>query len=368
MTKDYYDVLGVDKNASQDEIKAKFRELAKKYHPDVNAGSKEAEEKFKEIAEAYEVLSDPQKRKQYDATGSADFGGSTGGSSGSSNFNWQDFSHFDDINDIFNKIFGGGFGNSNDTFYGGYSNQPDLDIYIRVNTTLEDVYYGSSKQVKYKRNATCEACNGTGAVNGKLITCPTCHGTGQERITRGQGFFKVVSVTTCRTCNGRGKIPQTPCPVCKGTGYIPKIENITINIPKGADTNVKLRVSKRGNSFGGVTGDLYVVLYVQANSDIKRSGDNLYIKTSIDFPTAALGGEKEINLFKEKFKLNIPSGTQPDDVLRIKGAGMPHLNSHSSGDVLIVIKLEVPKHLSSKEKELIEELKGEPVKKSWFHL
>ncbi len=366
MAENYYDVLGVDKNASQDEIKAKFRELAKKYHPDVNAGSKEAEEKFKEVAEAYEVLSDPKKRQQYDATGSTDFGG---GSSGSSNFNWQDFSHFDDINDIFNKIFGGGGGfGSNDTFFGGYSNQPDLDIYIRVNVTLEDAYYGSSKQVKYRRNATCEACKGTGAVNGKLITCPTCHGTGQERVTRGQGFFKVVSVTTCRTCNGRGKIPQTPCPTCKGTGYIPKMENITINIPKGADTNIKLRISKMGNSFGGVTGDLYCVLYVQGNSSIKRSGDNLYIKTSITFPTAALGGEEEIQLFKEKFKLTIPPGTQPDDVLRIKGAGMPHLNSRGSGDLLVVTKLEVPKHLTSKEKELIEELKGEPVKKSWFHI
>ena len=146
------------------------------------------------------------------------------------------------------------------------------------------------------------------------------------------------------------------------------MENITINIPKGADTNVKLRVAKKGNSFGGVTGDLYSVLYVQGNSGIKRSGDHLYIKYSIDFPTAALGSEEEIPLFKEKFKLEIPSGTQPDDVLRIKGAGMPHINSRGSGDLLVVIKLEVPKHLTSKEKELIEGLKGEPAKKSWFHI
>ena len=363
MAEDYYKILGVDKNATQDEIRAKFRELAKKYHPDLNQGNQEAEEKFKQIAEAYEVLSDPQKRQQYDATGSAEFNG------GASNFNWQDFTHFDDINDIFSKIFGGFGGSSGGDFFGGgYTNQPDLDIYIRVNITLEDAYYGTSKSVKYKRDAMCDACNGTGAVDGKLMTCPTCHGTGQERITRGQGFFQMVTVTTCRTCNGRGKIPIKPCPVCKGTGTVPKMENISINIPKGADTNIKLRVAKKGNSYGGVTGDLYAVIYVQNNSEIRRSGDNLYVKHHIDFPTAALGGEVEVSLFKEKFKLNIPAGTQPDDVLRIKGAGMPRINSHGSGDLLVIIKLDVPKHLTAKEKELIEELKGEPTKKSWFHI
>ena len=368
MATDYYSVLGVDKNASQDEIRAKFRELVKKYHPDVNAGSKEAEQKFKEVAEAYEVLSDTQKRQQYDATGSTSFG--DGGGSTGSNFNWEDFSHFDDINDIFSKIFGGGGfrGGNSGGFYGGYDTQPDLDIYIKVNITLEDAYYGASKPIKFKRNAMCQACNGSGAEGGILITCPTCHGTGKERISRGQGFFNFVQVVVCRTCNGRGKIPKTPCKVCGGKGYIPKMENISITIPKGVDTNTRLRTQKLGNSFGGVTGDLYAVVYVQQNPNVRRTGDNLYVKESIDFPTAALGGTVEIPLFREKFNLTIPSGSQPDDVLRVKGAGMPKLTSHGNGDLLVVLKLQVPKHLSSKEKELIEELRGEPVKKSWFHI
>jgi molecular chaperone DnaJ len=367
MSEDYYNVLGVDKNASQDEIRAKFRELAKKYHPDVNSGSKDAEQKFKSIAEAYEVLSDPKKRQQYDATGSTAFG-DAGGASGS-NFNWEDFSHFDDINDIFSKIFGGGFsGGNTGGFSGGYDTQPDLDIYIKVNVTMEDAYYGTSKPIKFKRNAICDTCRGTGAEGGVLITCPTCHGTGKERMSRGQGFFNFVQVVICRTCNGRGRIPRTPCRTCSGRGYIPKIENISITIPKGVDTNTRLRTQKLGNSFGGVTGDLYAVVYVQPNPNLKRTGDNIYVKESIDFPTAALGGTIEIRLFKENFKLTVPPGSQPDDVLRIKGAGMPRLTSKGSGDLLFVLKLEVPKHLTSREKELIEELKGEPVKKSWFHI
>jgi len=367
MSRDYYQILGVDKTASQDEIRTKFRELAKKYHPDVNSGSKEAEQKFKEIAEAYEVLSDSQKRQQYDATGSTSFG-DAGGSAGSE-FHWDNFSHYDDINDIFNTIFGGGFRGGN---FGGSTSQSnsqaDLDIYIKLNVTMEDAYYGASKPIKFKRNATCETCNGTGAEGGILITCPTCHGTGQERISRGQGFFNFVQVAVCRTCMGRGKIPKKPCRVCGGKGYIPKMENISITVPKGVDTNTRLRTQKLGNSFGGVTGDLYAVIYVQPSPNIKRTGDNIYIKEGIDFPTAALGGNIEIPLFKEKFNLIIPPGSQPDDVLRIKGAGMPRLTSRGNGDILVVIKLQVPKHLTAKEKELIEELKGEPVKKSWFHI
>ena len=170
--------------------------------------------------------------------------------------------------------FGGG---NTGGFYGGYDTQPDLDIYIKVNVTMEDAYYGASKPVKFKRNAMCETCNGTGAEGGILVTCPTCHGTGKERISRGQGFFNFVQVIVCRTCNGRGKIPKTPCKVCNGKGYIPKMENISITIPKGVDTNTRLRTQKLGNSFGGVTGDLYAVVYVQQNPNIKRTGDNLYV-------------------------------------------------------------------------------------------
>ncbi len=357
MAKDYYAILGVDRNASQDDIKRAFRELAKKYHPDANPGNKEAEEKFKEIAEAYEVLSDPQKRKQYDETGTTDFNSGSG-------FNWQNFTHFDDINDIFNQFFGGNFG---DTFFGGYTNQPDLDIYLRVNISLEEAYYGTSKNIKYRRNAMCDHCAGTGSENKVLVTCPTCHGSGQERITRGQGFFRMVTVTECRTCHGRGKIPQKPCTVCHGTGTVSKNEDISVNIPRGADTNLKLRLKNMGNSYGGLTGDLYVVLMVSNPPGIKRSGQDIYMEHTIDFPEAALGGEEDIKLFKESYKLKIPAGTQPGEILKIKGAGMPRVNGHGSGDLNVIIKIEVPRHLTSKQKELLEEFRNEK-KKSWFHI
>ncbi len=361
MAKDYYRSLGVDKNASEDDIKKAFRTLAKKYHPDSTSEDKKvAEEKFKEISEAYEVLSDPEKRRRYDQTGSVDFG------QGRQDFTWQDFSHFSDFDDLFSRFFGGS--GAGDIFGGGFRNQgPDLDLAVRLKVTLSDVYYGETKTVKFRRNSICEVCNGTGAKNGKVKTCPTCGGSGQQRVVQGQGFFKMVSVTTCRTCGGTGKIPIETCQNCKGTGTIAVNDSVNVTIPKGAPDNVKIRFRGHGQSQGGRTGDLFVVLNIMDEPGITRRGNDLYITTEISFPEAALGTSVEVNLFREKIDVKIPAGTQPGEVLRVKNGGMPVMNSNSKGDLHVRVLVSVPKHLSSREKELIAELGNFGQKKhSWF--
>ncbi|BAB59628.1 haet shock protein [DnaJ] [Thermoplasma volcanium GSS1] len=365
MAKDYYKILGVDRNASEEDIKKAFRELAKKWHPDLHPDNKaEAEEKFKEISEAYEVLSDPEKRRIYDQTGSVDFGG------GGSNFNWDNFTHFSDINDIFNEIFGGNFGSD---FFSGFGNRQstrniDLDMYTNLDISLEEAYYGTEKRIKFRRNAICPDCKGTGAKNGKLITCPTCHGTGQQRVVRGQGFFRMVTVTTCNTCGGKGRIPEEKCPRCNGTGTIVVDEDITVKIPRGATDNLRLRVSGKGQSYDGRTGDLYVILRIKQDKNLQRINDDLLLDQKINFGQAALGADIPIQIFNEKYNLKIPEGTQPGDVIKIKGAGMPHLNGHGSGDLLVRINVEVPKRLTAKQRELIRELFDiKENHKSWFH-
>ena len=368
MAKDYYKTLGVERNASQEEIKKAFRALARKYHPDANPENKQAaEEKFKEISEAYEVLSDDSKRRMYDQTGHVDFGSG-------SNFTWQDFSHFNDfsdLSDIFSRIFGSNFGfGGSDSFFSGFGGRQEesLDLVTNIRVSLEDAYYGTKKTIKYRRNAECNVCHGTGSKTGKLTTCTVCNGTGQQRIVQGQGFMRMVTVTTCRTCQGRGKIPSDPCATCKGTGSLAVSENLEITIPKGAPVRLRLRIREKGQSHYGRTGDLYVVLNFMLDNTIGRSGDDLYIAQEISFPEAALGGERQVRIFKETFDLKIPAGTQPGDILKIKGAGMPRINGHSSGDLQVEARLVVPKHLTQSQKELIEKLMEEPAKKhSWLH-
>ncbi|AKA48954.1 molecular chaperone DnaJ [uncultured archaeon] len=367
MPRDYYEVLGVSKGASQDEIKKAFRALARKYHPDANPNNKEAaEEKFKEIGEAYEVLSDENKRRMYDQTGSVDFG------SGRQDFRWEDFSHFNDfgdLGDIFKTIFGGGGGGFGDSFFSGFHDSgPDLDMAVQIKVNLEDAYKGSKKSVKYRRNASCDACKGTGAKNQKLTTCKTCNGSGQQRVVQGQGFFRMVSVTTCHACNGKGRIPVEPCSVCKGNGSNPITEDLSISIPKGAVDNLRLRLKGKGQSHNGRTGDLYVILRVEEDRSIRRRNDDIIVDRSVSFPQAALGTDMDIDIFGNSYDLNVPPGTQPGEILRIKGAGMPRLNSKGSGDLLVRVNVEVPKHLNSKQKDLVKQLMEEfEKKKGWFH-
>lgn len=363
MAKDYYNVLGVEKNASQEEIKKAFRQLARKWHPDANPDNKElAEEKFKEIGEAYEVLSDDSKRRMYDQTGTVDFG------SGRQDFTWSDFSHFSDLNDIFNRIFGGGFGDSSNSFFGGFRNQgPDLDLYANVTVSLEDAYFGTRKTLKYRRNGQCEECRGTGAVNQKVKKCRSCNGTGQQRIVQGQGFFRMVSVTVCRECGGKGSVPIEICSACKGSGSEVLNENLDITVPKGAVDNLRMRIKGKGQAYNGNVGDLYVIVNVKGHPTIRRVNDDLLLAHEVSFPDAALGTDAEISIFNQKHSLKIPAGTQPGEVFRIKNAGMPHLNSRGSGDAVVTVKVAVPKKLNSKQKELIKELSEELNKKhSWF--
>lgn len=360
MAKDYYSALGVNKNASQDDIKKAFRQLAMKYHPDSTKEDKKvAEEKFKEISEAYEVLSDPEKRRMYDQTGSVDFG------QGRSDFTWQDFSHFSDFDDLFSRFFGGG-GTSD--LFGGFRNQgPDLDLAVNVKVSLSDVFYGETRTVKFRRNSICETCNGTGAKNGKVVTCPTCGGSGQQRYVQGQGFFKMVSVVTCKTCGGTGKVPVEPCPTCKGSGTVTINDSVNVNIPKGAPDKVRIRFRGHGQSQNGRTGDLYVIISIADEPGIVRRGNDIYMQQEISFPEAALGTELEMNLFRERITLKVPPGTQPGESLRVKGSGFPIMNSNSRGDLHVRIMVSVPKKLNAREKELIAELgQMSPKKHSWF--
>ncbi len=358
MAKDYYNTLGVSKEASQDDIKKSFRQLAKKYHPDSTSEDKKvAEEKFKQISEAYEVLSDPDKRRLYDQTGTVDFG------QGRQDFTWQDFSHFSDFDDLFSRFFGGG-----SDFFGGFRNQgQDLDLAIRVRVSLSDVFYGETRSVKFRRNSMCETCKGTGAKNGKVSTCRACNGSGQQRFVQGQGFFKMVSVTTCKTCGGSGKLPVEVCATCKGSGTVTINDTVTVNIPKGAPDNVKIRYRGHGQSALGRTGDLFVVVNVTDEPGITRRNNDLYIVHEISFPEAALGADDEINIFREKVSLKIPPGTQPGEVIRVKGHGMPVMNSTAKGDLHVRMIVKVPKKLNAREKEIIAEL-GQSVSKkhTWF--
>ncbi len=367
MAKDYYQILGVGKEATTDQIKTAFRKLARQYHPDANPNANETEkkateEKFKEISEAYEVLSDSQKRSMYDQTGSVEFG------PGRQDFNWQDFTHFSDFEDIFNRIFGGGGSGFSSDFFSGFRDAgPDLDMALRVNVSLEDAYYGNAKEIKFRRNKPCEKCGGTGAEGGKLDICNTCSGSGQQRIVQGQGFFKMVSVTVCRTCGGLGKIPKKACNICKGNGSLSVTESLQVKIPKGAPNNLKIRYRGRGQSYKGKVGDLFILLSIPDQAGLRRNSDDLYIEKEVTFPEAALGTEVEVGLFKEKFVLHVPPGTQPGERLKMKGAGMPHMNHGGSGDLHVRIDVEVPKKLTAKQKELISQLMEETSKKkSWF--
>ncbi len=361
MSKDYYATLGIEKNASEEEIRKAFRTLAKKWHPDTNPENKKvAEEKFKEISEAYEVLSDPQKRKQYDQTGTVNFG------EGRSDFSWQDFSHFGDFGDIFEQVFRG-FGGGD--FFSGFNrqNDPQLDLLTEIAITMSEAYHGTVKSIKYRRSVSCEECKGTGAKDGKVSTCPICNGSGQQRVVQGQGFFRMVSVTTCRSCNGKGTIAKEQCKVCHGTGLKSLVESIDVSIPKGAYDGLRLRVKGKGQTHNNRTGDLYVSVQVRNHPNFRRSEDNLVTDMEISFPDAALGTEKDIDIFGKNTRVKIPAGTQPMDLVRIKGEGFQNVNTGRSGDLVIRVRIEVPKKLTSTQKTLLEQLRNEgSKKKGWL--
>ena len=357
--RDYYEVLGVGRNASNDEIKKSYRKLARQYHPDVTKEDREeAEERFKEVSEAYEVLVDDDKRKMYDAYGHSGVSGQFSGG----NFDWSDFSHFGDIRDIFGDT---GFGNSIfDMFFGGMGGTPQGNrprkgesLKYDVEIDLEDAYKGVSRKARIPTWAICEECKGTGAQGGKTMTCPTCGGKGQVSTTQRRGYSQFVSIQVCPKCGGKGVIFEKVCPKCGGRGQVRKTSTIKIDIPPGVENGTRLRIPGAGNpgKNGAPSGDLFVVVHVKQHELFKRDGPDIYIDWPICFTDAALGAEEEVPTMGGKAQLKIPNGTQGDTVFRLRGSGMPRPSGKGKGDQFVRVKIEVPEKLNREQRELLEE-------------
>jgi len=358
--RDYYEILGVDKNADDATIKKAYRKKALEYHPDKNPGDKEAEEKFKEAAEAYEVLSDKEKRQRYDQFGHAGVDGAAGGGFGGHGMTMDDiFEHFGDI-------FGGfGFGGGMRGGGGGRRRRVNRgsNIRIRVKLTLKEVAHGVEKKVKVNKYVACSACNGTGAEHGSSYsTCSTCGGTGQ--VTRVQQTFlgHMQTTSTCPACGGEGQVITRKCTACQGNGIVRGEEVISINIPPGVEDGMQLSVSGKGNAAarGGINGDLLVLIEVIPDMDLVREGQDLHYTKYISIPEAVLGTSIEVPTVDGKAKIKIPAGTQPGKVFRLKGKGLPSVEYHGVGDLLVSINVWVPQNLTSSELRMMEELKNSP--------
>ncbi|GAB4412679.1 MAG: molecular chaperone DnaJ [Thermodesulfovibrionales bacterium] len=337
--KDYYDILGVSRDASEAEIKKAFRGLALKHHPDRNPGSKEAEERFKEINEAYSVLSDPEKRANYDRFGTAEgIGAGFGAFTGTA---------FTDIfEDIFGDFFGTGHRRPRPTK--GNDLRYDLDI------TLEESAFGTEKYIEVPRWETCSACNGSGSKPGKgPVTCTSCKGTGHVRFQ--QGFFSVSK--TCGRCHGTGRIITDPCTSCKGSGRTKKIHSVSVRVPAGVDSGSRLRMTGEGEpgTYGGPPGDLYIIIDIKEHPVFVRKGNDIYCETNITFPQAVLGAEIEVPTLDGSTNLRIPPGTPSGNAFHLKGKGIPRLGGHGKGDEIVIVNIEVPKHITPRQRELLEE-------------
>lgn len=348
--RDYYEVLGVSRDASQEEIKKAYRRLARKYHPDANPNDKGAEAKFKEISEAYKVLSDPQKRANYDRFGHAEPGqqgfdgfGGFGGFGGGFEQNFG----FDDIFDMF---FGGGGRRRRSGPQKGADLRADLEI------TFEEAAFGVEKDINVLRTETCDFCGGSGAAKGsRPVTCSNCNGTGQVQSTYSSPLGRIVQSRTCERCRGSGKIIENPCPVCGGTGRQRKRRKIHVKVPAGVDDGSRLRLSGEGEpgERGGPQGDLYVFIRVKPHRLFKRDGNNVVCEWPISFVQAALGDEVVIPTLDGKAKLKIPEGTQSGTTFRLRGKGIPYLNGYGRGDQYVRVVVKIPTKLSQKQKELL---------------
>lgn len=364
--RDYYEVLGVSKSASEDEIKKAYRKLAIKYHPDKNPGDKEAEEKFKEAAEAYSVLSDAGKRAKYDQFGHAggpQMGGFGGGFEGFGGFGGG--MSMEDIFAAFGDIFGGHFGGGG--FGGATYGAPrkhvnkGTDLRITVKVTLKDIMNGVEKKLKIPRLVACEHCKGTGAKDGTSFEeCKRCHGAGYVTTVR-QSFMGPQQVqSVCPDCNGEGKIIRESCSHCNGTGVVKKEEIVSFRIPAGVENGTTLTMRGQGNAprNGGVNGDLYIVVQEEKDPELIRDGNDIIYNLMLDFPTAALGGSAEVPTVDGRARLKIVPGTQPGKVLRLRGKGLPQMNSSVRGDLLVNVMVYVPENVTDAERSAIESLKG----------
>ena len=359
--RDYYEVLGVSKGASADEIKKAYRKLAVKYHPDKNPGDKEAEEKFKEAAEAYSVLSDPDKKARYDQFGHAGVEGAGPDFSGG----------FGDLNDILNEMFGGAFGGGFGGFGGfgggrGGQRQQKVyrgrDIRVRVKLTLEEIAKGVEKEISIEKSVPCSDCGGRGAKNSSDVkTCPACNGTGQVQRVVNTFLGQTVTYSTCQQCGGEGKIISNPCRTCSGSGLVRKRETIKVKIPAGVEAGMQLTLHGEGHAAknNGVNGDLLVVIEEQEHPNLKREGNNLFYTKIISVPEAILGGDVEIPGIDGTYKIKVEPGTQSGAVVKLKGRGLPTVNGYGgTGDLYVKFAVWIPKKVDKEDKATLEALRS----------
>ncbi|RPD38946.1 molecular chaperone DnaJ [Chitinophaga barathri] len=357
--RDYYEILGVSKSSSQDEIKKAYRKVAMQFHPDRNPGNKEAEEKFKEAAEAYEVLSDPDKRAQYDRFGHAGMG-NRGGYGGSGHMNMDDiFSNFGDIfgEDIFGSFFGGGRAQGGGARRSRGTRGSNLRVKIKL--TFEEIAKGSNKKIKVKKHVTCTTCSGLGAKDrNSFQTCTTCQGSGQVRKVTQTFLGQMQTVTTCPTCNGEGQVITNKCTTCKGEGRQYGEETVSIDIPAGVMEGMQLSMSGKGNAGerGGAPGDLLILIEEEPHPELQRDGLNVAYDLHISFPDAAFGVSLEVPTIDGKAKIKVPPGTQSGKIFRLKGKGFPSVNSYEKGDQLIHVNVWTPQALTSEEKAMLEKM------------
>ncbi len=360
--RDFYEILGVSKSASADEIKKAYRKVAMQYHPDRNPGDKVAEEKFKEAAEAYEVLSDADKRSTYDRYGHAGLSGAGRGFGGGGSMNMDDiFSQFGDIfgDDIFGSFFGGQAGARGRGQRARGTRGSNLRVKLKLN--FEEIAKGVTKSIKVKKYVGCQTCGGSGAKDKSSIqTCSTCHGSGQVRKVTNTFLGQMQTVTTCPACNGEGTTITAKCGSCKGEGRVYGEETVTIDIPAGVQEGMQLNVSGRGNAGerGGSPGDLIVLIEEEQHHQLQRDGLNVAYDLYITFPDAVFGTQVEVPTIDGRAKIKIPAGTQSGKIFRLKGKGFPAVNSYEKGDQLIHVNVWTPQHLSQEEKAMMEKLQG----------
>ncbi len=357
--RDYYEVLGVNKNATPDELKKAYRKLALQYHPDRNPGDKEAEEKFKEAAEAYDVLSNPDKKARYDQYGHA----GVDGAYGQGGMDMNDI--FSQFGSIFGDLFGGGFRTGFTGFGGGGAARRVLrgtNLRIKVKLTLEEIDRGCEKKIKVSKYVPCKTCNGTGSKDGKLETCPHCHGAGVVTETKRTMLGMMQTQSACPHCGGEGKVVKDKCHDCHGDGIVKSDEIITINIPAGVQDGMQLAMQGQGNAAprGGIAGDLIVLVEELDHDVFERQDANLYYNAFITFSEAAQGATVEIPTLSGKVKIKIDAGTPSGRVVRLRGKGLPVLNGYGRGDLLVCLNVWVPKSLTKEEKKMLDELNGHP--------
>ena len=364
MTKrDYYEVLGVSKTASADEIKKAYRKVAMQYHPDRNPGDKSAEEKFKEAAEAYEVLSDADKKAKYDRFGHQAFGpGMGGGGFNGGGMNMDDiFSQFGDIfgESMFGSMFGGGGGARTSRGHGNRGS----NLRVKIKLNFEEMAKGVTKNIKVKKYVPCNVCNGTGAKDKSSIqTCPTCHGSGQVRKVSNTFLGQMQTVSTCPTCNGEGSTISAKCTHCKGEGRMYAEETVSIDIPAGVQEGMQLSMSGKGNAGerGGAPGDLLIVIEEEAHKELHRDGLNVAYELYITFPEAVFGTTVEVPTIDGRAKIKIPAGTQSGKIFRLKGKGFPEVQGYQRGDQLVHVNIWTPQNLTAEEKSMLEKMNESP--------